>query len=160
MGLFNMLNLEDNPTNVDWEMTPEYSFGTFESWGGRERVRNKGERFYYFYIDGWQDPPRLCLMERGIKHARLLEMIDAPREMIDRCTAKQGKSSYTDKNFAIDGDLKAELWGDGQSGATQASYSNASSLDVRERLSARPTMRSTSWPPLMNSRVGMAWMPY
>jgi hypothetical protein len=32
MGLFNALNLSGNPTAVDWEMTPEYSFGTFESW--------------------------------------------------------------------------------------------------------------------------------
>ncbi len=33
MALFSKLLNTDIP-NIDWEMTPEYTFGTFESWGG------------------------------------------------------------------------------------------------------------------------------
>ncbi len=110
MELFNTLGISSagHPT-IDWELTPADTFGTFESWGGRERVRHASERFYYFFINGWQDPPGLCLMERGIKFARVLAEIDAPRELLDRCMARQGASSYTDKNFAIDADLKEWL---------------------------------------------------
>lgn len=107
MELFDKLGIisASNPT-IDWELTPADTFGTFESWGGRERVRNASERFYYFFINGWQKPPGLCLMERGIKFARVLAEIDAPRELLDQCMARQGKSSYTDKNFAIDAAIK------------------------------------------------------
>jgi len=107
MELFDKLGISSagHPT-IDWELTPADTFGTFESWGGRERVRHASERFYYFFINGWQNPPGLCLMERGIKFARVLAEIDAPRELLDQCMARQGKSSYTDKNFAIDPALK------------------------------------------------------
>ena len=77
MGLFKKLGLAVNST-IDWEMTPEYTFGTFESWGGKERVRSAKERIYYFFIDNWGDTPRLCLMERGIKHARVAAEITRP----------------------------------------------------------------------------------
>jgi hypothetical protein len=49
-----------------------------------QRVKSKKERYYYFYIDNWEKPPRLCFMERGIRHARVLAFIDAPLEMINR----------------------------------------------------------------------------
>ncbi|MCI5224619.1 MAG: DUF1566 domain-containing protein [Candidatus Electrothrix sp. AR4] len=106
MGLFNALNLKDNPTNIDWEMTPEYSFGTFESWGGRERVRSGTERIYYFFIDAWGNTPKLCLMERGIKHAKVVAEVLAPPEMIQRCVNKQGKVALFERTHAIDNELK------------------------------------------------------
>lgn len=31
MGLFNKLMISGIPA-IDWEMTPEYTFGTYESW--------------------------------------------------------------------------------------------------------------------------------
>ena len=77
MGLFNKLLHTEIPA-IDWAMTPEYTFGTYESWGGRERVRSKSERIYYFFIDAWDAEPKVCLMERGIKHARVVAEIDAP----------------------------------------------------------------------------------
>jgi len=104
MGLFNKLNLGDVST-IDWEMTPEYSFGTFESWGGKERVRSGRERIYYFFIDNWGDTPRLCLMERGIKHARIVAEILAPDDMLKACVKDQGKAVF-DKNYAINQQLK------------------------------------------------------
>jgi len=105
MGLFNKLDLAISST-VDWEMTPEYTFGTFESWGGTERIRSKNERIYYFFIDNWGDSPKLCLMERGIKHARVVAEILAPKEMVEKCVDRQGKVAFFDKSFAIDDDLK------------------------------------------------------
>lgn len=106
MGLLEKLGKvgEENIT-IDWELTPSDTFGTFESWGGRERVRNPDERFYYFYIDNWEPPATLCLMERGIKFARVLANIKAPQEMIDRCVAGQGKSLF-DQSYAIDDALR------------------------------------------------------
>ena len=50
MSLFKHLDVAGKP-QIDWEMTLEYTFGTFESWGGKERLRNNNERFYYFFVD-------------------------------------------------------------------------------------------------------------
>ena len=33
MGLFKKLLVTGMPA-IDWEMTPEFTFGTYESWGG------------------------------------------------------------------------------------------------------------------------------
>ncbi len=40
MALLDKLVIKGMPA-IDWEMTPEYTFGTYESWGGKERVRSK-----------------------------------------------------------------------------------------------------------------------
>lgn len=103
MGLSEKLGF-DKKISIDWEITPADTFGIFESWGGKERVRNKSERFYYFYIDAWSLPAKLCLMERGIKHAKVLAYIDAPQDMIDASVAGQGKGML-DKSYAIDDTL-------------------------------------------------------
>lgn len=108
MGLFKKLDLEITST-IDWEMTPEYTFGTFESWGGKERVRSNRERIYYFFIDNWDDSPKLCLMERGIKHARVVAEILAPEDLVRNCVSKQGKSSLFEKSFAINSEIKEWL---------------------------------------------------
>ncbi|MBU0482926.1 MAG: DUF1566 domain-containing protein [Proteobacteria bacterium] len=109
MGLFGKLGMEKPFTpSIDWDITPMYTFTMFESWGGKgeERIRNNDEKFYYFFIDNWQKPAQLCLMERGVKHAEILAMIDAPQKMIDTCVTDQGKSGTFDRNYAIDEVLK------------------------------------------------------
>ncbi len=109
MGFSEKLNISGRKKlSIDWELTPADTFGMFESWGGKERVRNASERFYYFYIDNWAEPAQLCLMERGIKHAKVLARIDAPQEMIDTCVSGQGKGVF-DKNYAIDERLRQWL---------------------------------------------------
>jgi hypothetical protein len=108
MGLFNKLVITGMPA-IDWEMTPEYTFGTFESWGGRERVRSKKERVYYFFIDAWDEEPRLCLMERGIKHARVVAEILAPPEMVRQCVKEQGKVALFERTHPINAELKQWL---------------------------------------------------
>lgn len=108
MGLFKTLGLAVTST-IDWEMTPEYTFGTFESWGGKERVRSAKERVYYFFIDNWGDTPRLCLMERGIKHARVAAEILAPEEMVRNCVDRQGKAAIFEQSYAIDSALQQWL---------------------------------------------------
>jgi hypothetical protein len=109
MGLFDALNLSGELTAIDWEMTPEYTFGTFESWGGKERVRSSRERIYYFFIDAWGKEPKLCLMERGIKYARVAAQILAPPEMLRRCVESQGKVALFERTLAIDEELKQWL---------------------------------------------------
>ncbi|MGD9948524.1 MAG: DUF1566 domain-containing protein [Desulfobulbus sp.] len=108
MGLFNKLVISGIPA-IDWEMTPEYTFGTFESWGGRERIRNNNERIYYFFIDAWNEEPKLCLMERGVKHAQVIAEILAPREMVYNCVKEQGKAALYERTFAINEQLKKWL---------------------------------------------------
>jgi len=108
MGLFKSLDLAVSSI-IDWEMTPEYTFGTFESWGGKERVRSSSERIYYFFVDNWGNAPKLCLMERGIKHARIVAEILAPAELIENCVRKQGKVALFERSFAIDDELKEWL---------------------------------------------------
>ncbi|MCL2789810.1 MAG: DUF1566 domain-containing protein [Desulfobulbus sp.] len=108
MGLFEKLVQMEIPA-IDWEMTPEYTFGTFESWGGKERVRSKNERIYYFFIDAWDEEPKLCLMERGIKHARVIAEILVPPEMVRRCVTEQGKVARFERTHPINEELKRWL---------------------------------------------------
>ncbi len=108
MGLFTLLKL-GNQHVVDWEMSPEYTFGTFESWGGKEQVRSKisrTERIYYFFIDAWDETPRLCLMERGVKHARVVAEILAPPEMVRKCVDEQGKVAIFERTHGINEEVK------------------------------------------------------
>jgi hypothetical protein len=106
MSFFTKLGIDPTQASIDWGLKPADTFGMFESWGGKERVKNKNERFYYFYIDNWQPPARLLLMERGIKYARILARINAPQEMIDKCIAGQGKSTTLDASYAINDAIK------------------------------------------------------
>ena len=108
MGLRNKLVIKGMPA-IDWDMTPEYTFGTYESWGGIERVRSKKERVYYFFIDAWDEEPKLCLMERGIKHARVVAEIIAPLEMVRRCVKEQGKVALFERTHPINEELKQWL---------------------------------------------------
>lgn len=109
MGLCEELGLGSQETlTIDWDITPADTFGIFESWGGKVRVRNKRERYYYFYIDAWDEPARLLLMERGVKYARVLARILAPQAMIDACVASQGKA-LLDKSYAVDAALREWL---------------------------------------------------
>lgn len=94
---------------IDWEMTPELTFGTFESWGGRERVRNNCERIHYFFVDNWGEEPKLCLMERGVKHARILAEIKAPMELVKDCVDNQGEVAFYDRSFAINERIRSWL---------------------------------------------------
>ncbi len=106
MNMFKNLDIgADTIKTIDWEMTPDMTFGTFESWGGRERVRNNSERILYFFIDNWEDTPKLCLMERGVKHAKVVAEINAPMEMVKQCISDQGSSSQFEKSYAIDNAL-------------------------------------------------------
>ncbi len=103
MGMFHKLKVGDMTINsIDWEMTPDLTFGTFESWGGRERVRNNNELIYYFFVDNWGDKPKLCLMERGVKHAKIIAEIKAPLAMVSECVESQGAVSFFERSFAID----------------------------------------------------------
>ncbi len=108
MSLFKKLQLSGTPT-IDWDMCPEYTFGTFESWGGVERIRSKNERTYYFFIDAWGETPKLCLMERGIKHARVVAEILAPQELIQACVDEQGKVALFERTHSINQSLKQWL---------------------------------------------------
>lgn len=110
MGLFNKLAIDKRITpTIDWDLLPAETFSIFESWGGKQRVTNDRERFYYFFIDGWAEPPSLCLMERGIRHARILARIDAPQELIEQALRDEGKSHSLDRNYAINDALKTWL---------------------------------------------------
>jgi hypothetical protein len=108
MSFFKKLGIDPTQASIDWDLKPSDTFGMFESWGGKERVKNKSERFYYFYIDNWQPPARLHLMERGIKYARILARIEAPQELIDKCIGGQGKSTTLDASYGIDNAI--QLW--------------------------------------------------
>jgi len=108
MSFFSKLGIDPTQAPIDWDLKPSDTFGMFESWGGKERVKDKNERFYYFYIDNWQPPARLNLMERGIKYARILARILAPQKLIDNCIAEQGKSTTLDASYAIDDAIR--LW--------------------------------------------------
>ena len=108
MNIFEKLRIDAAVEDIDLEMTPVDTYGLFECRGDTQRVKSKKERYYYFYIDNWEQPPRLCFMERGIRHARVLAYIEAPQDMIDSCIASQGRS-YKEQSFAIDENLRGWL---------------------------------------------------
>ncbi len=113
MGMFQKLGIGDTVTPaIDWEMTPDLTFGTFESWGGRDQMRSRisgTERVYYFFVDNWDDEPKLCLMERGVKHARVVAEILAPGQMLRECVESRGTSSVFEKSYAINDEIKEWL---------------------------------------------------
>lgn len=105
MWLLEMLGVYSCQADIDWDITPAITYGMFECRGDMNLVRSKDQRFYYFFIDNWVKPARLCLMERGIRHAMVLAHILAPQDLIDRCVQEQG-AAYKEQNFAIDGALR------------------------------------------------------
>lgn len=108
--MYHKLKIGDRVVSpIDWEMTPELSFGTYESWGGRERVRDNSEKIYYFFVDNWGDEPKVCLMERAIKHAKVLAEIKVPDKMVKKCVMDQGSSSRFEKSYAVDEVVKSWL---------------------------------------------------
>ncbi|MGB3209733.1 MAG: DUF1566 domain-containing protein [Desulforhopalus sp.] len=110
MGMFHKIKVGDRIISpIDWEMNPDISFGTFESWGGRERVRNNEECVYYFFVDNWGDEPKLCLMERAVKHAKIMAEIKAPQDIIKQCVTSQGTSSIFEKSYTINEQIKQWL---------------------------------------------------
>lgn len=110
MGLFDKLANDDHVSPaIDWDLSPAETFTIFESWGSRQRIMSKKERSYYFFIDGWQKPAALCLMERGIKHAKVLARIEAPAHLIAEAMAQDGRSITLDRNYAINDALKKWL---------------------------------------------------
>jgi len=110
MGLADRLGMAGHHLAIDWDLTPSDTFAMFESWGGKdqERIRSNAELHYYFYIDNWNSPAKLCLMERGVKHAKILAHIDCPQEMLEKCVAQQGVD-MRDKSYAIDEGIKQWL---------------------------------------------------
>ncbi len=110
MGLADRLGMAGNHLAIDWDITPADTFAMFESWGGKdqERIRSNSELHYYFYIDNWNYPAKLCLMERGVKHAKIIAHIDCPQEMLEKCVARQG-TDMRDKSYAIDEGIKQWL---------------------------------------------------
>ncbi len=110
MGIFHKVIVGNQTISpIDWDMNPDSSFGTFESWGGRERVRNNSECVYYFFIDNWGEEPKLCLMERAVKHAKIMAEIVAPLEMVRQCVSAQGRSSIFEQSCAINEQIKQWL---------------------------------------------------
>lgn len=108
MNLLTQLGILADHALISWDISPAYTYGLFECRGDMQRVRSKDERYYYFYIDNFAEPAKLFLMERGIRHARVLARITAPQDMIDQCIAEQGRK-YKDKTFAINGHLRQWL---------------------------------------------------
>lgn len=110
MGMFHKVKIGDKVISpIDWEMSPDLTFGTFESWGGRERVRNNDERVYYFFVDDWGPEPKLCLMERAVKHAKVMAEIKAPVEIMKKCVAEQGSVALFEQSFAINDQIREWL---------------------------------------------------
>ncbi len=110
MSMFENLKLSDTTSReIDWEMTPHLAFVSFVSKGLHKESCNTGNRICYFFIDNWGEKPKLCLMERGLKYAKVLAEIKAPLEMLQACVKHQGGTSRSRENYAIDPFIKEWL---------------------------------------------------
>lgn len=109
LKIFKRLGVDSAEAAIDWEITPSYTYGLFECRGDmQKKVRSSEERHYYFFVDNWVKPPQLCLMERGIRYAKVLARIAAPRKMIEDCVREQGWACK-DKSYAINADIRQWL---------------------------------------------------
>lgn len=108
MNLLEKLGIKSAAAGIDWQMTPIDTFALFESRGDMQRIKSSRERHYYFYIDNWQQPARLCLMERGLRFARVMAVIAAPQPLIDQCVAEQGKT-HKEHSYAINSAIRKWL---------------------------------------------------
>jgi len=108
--MFEKLKLSDTTVaRVDWKMTPDLAFVTFVSQGLHEQARNDTGRVCYFFIDTWGKEPKLCLMERGVKYARVLAEVRVPGELLYSCIRNQGGSPVSKENYAIDNAIQEWL---------------------------------------------------
>lgn len=108
--MFRKLKLNDVTTaQIDWEMTPDLAFSMFSAKGLRDEMVNTTERICYFYIDNWDEKPKLYLMERGIRHVNILAEIRAPQTMITECIVSQGADLSNRNNYPINSALKKWL---------------------------------------------------
>ncbi|MBU0482732.1 MAG: DUF1566 domain-containing protein [Proteobacteria bacterium] len=144
MNLAQTLDIpKGQPFSIDWDITPIYTFTMFESWGGKdgERVRNNDEKFYYFFVDGWESPPSLYLMERGVKHARVMARIEAPQELVSQCVADDGKSFTLDKSHAINRAMREWLKANVVDHTTEGLVVPLTkSINLEEMISGLPTI--------------------
>ncbi|MCF6291412.1 MAG: DUF1566 domain-containing protein [Desulfobacterales bacterium] len=108
MSFWTKLGISGPGPLIDWEITPAATYGLFECRGDMTKVRSRAERYYYFYIDNWQQPATLCLMERGMRHARVLARVAAPQELIDSAVAEQGWACK-EQNYSINRPLRQWL---------------------------------------------------
>ena len=105
MQFLKKLGITKQNAQIDWNITPAKTYGMFECRGDMDIVRSKDQRFYYFFIDNWQKSPKLCLMERGIRHAVIKALIDAPQHLLEQCIARQGKT-LKEHSYAIDEEVR------------------------------------------------------
>jgi len=133
-------------TPIDWEMTPELSFGTYESWGGRERVRDNNEQVFYFFVDNWGDVPKVCLMERAVKHARVLAEIDVPTQLVKDCVKKQGNAARFEMSYAVDEAVKNWLINNVLDGGEEQYVKPVIEKTVKENMGTPlPQLGKASW---------------
>ncbi len=110
MGIFDRLNIsKTTAATIEWDMTPDLAFCTFNAKGLREELSKSDERVCYFFIDNWGDAPRLYLMERGTRYVHILAEITAPVELLIECIVNQGGTSSSRDNFPIDTTIKKWL---------------------------------------------------
>ncbi len=103
MDFFSQLILSDTTeASIDWDMTPDLAFCTFNAKGLREDLTSTQERICYFFIDNWGEKPRLYLMERGVRHVNILAEITAPSHLLLDCIIRQGGTSKSRNNYPID----------------------------------------------------------
>jgi hypothetical protein len=60
-------------------------------------------------VDAWGEKPKVCLMERGVKHAKILAEIEAPEDIVRQCVEQQGQTARFDRSFAINEVIKQWL---------------------------------------------------
>ena len=107
MGIFDRLQISDSTAaTIEWDMTPDLAFCTFNAKGLREELRTGDERICYFFIDNWGDTPILYLMERGTGFVHILAEITAPVDLLVDCIVHQGATPSARDNFPIDSTLK------------------------------------------------------
>ncbi len=108
--MLSQLKLSDSTkAQIEWDMTPDLAFCTFTAKGLRKGLTNTDERVCYFFVDNYEETPRLFLVERGTRYVNILAEIKAPLKMMNDCIINHGCPLSTKDNFPINNSLKTWL---------------------------------------------------
>lgn len=103
-----MMNLSELKTRrdllgrIDWEMTPQEAYETFQLKTPEGWRRRGASDSLFFCIDVWAGEKRLLLIHRTMLDSEELAEIEAPAALLEACLAAQAGSNPSKGKHPLD----------------------------------------------------------
>ncbi|MFH1033748.1 MAG: hypothetical protein V1806_04510 [Pseudomonadota bacterium] len=99
----------DIVAQIDWELTPQEAFETYQI-KGAEGWRHRGQtESYYFYLSTWQGEAKVYLMHRSLKQSQEIAEAPVPRNLVLELAAKADGQQMPRGQIAIDEPIRQWL---------------------------------------------------